>query len=166
MDQKVVCRKCQGNHLTIKCGKSQDKLIHYSSNNGGYSSNNGGYSSNNGGYSSNNGGYSSNNGESSNSGGYSSNSTQKYKKYEKSFTIKISKLPMNITKKELEELLTEWGHVKNINVVVYETTATAFINFSTLDEATYFVKALNRTNFDNNFIYAVSYTHLTLPTKA
>ena len=55
MDQKLVCRKCQGNHLTIKCGKTQDI-----------------------------------------------DSNRKYKKYEKSFTIKISKLPLDITKKELE----------------------------------------------------------------
>jgi RNA recognition motif-containing protein len=111
MDQKLVCRKCQGNHLTIKCGKPQNLTNSYE------------------------------------------DSNRKYKKYEKSFTIKISKLPLDITKKELEELLIDWGHVKNINVVVYETTSTAFVNFSTLDEATYFVKALNRTNFDNNFIF-------------
>ena len=133
MDQKLVCRKCAGNHLTIKCGKTQEnnKLeeINKSHEFNKYQDNRG--HQDNRDYQDNRG----------------------FKKYDKSFTIKITKLPLDVTKKELEELLVDWGYVKNINVVIYETTSTAFINFSTLDEATYFVKAINRTTFDNNFIY-------------
>ena len=66
--------------------------------------------------------------------------------------IKISNLPDNITVQELNNLISEWGNIGNINIKKYTYSGTsnisAYIDFYNIDEANYFVKALDNTPFD------------------
>ncbi len=66
-------------------------------------------------------------------------------------TVRISNLPDDITVEELNDLISEWGKIGRINVSAYESKS-AFIDFYYKDEAEYFVKALDRTPFDNLII--------------
>jgi hypothetical protein len=68
-------------------------------------------------------------------------------------TVRISNLPDDITVNELTELLSEWGKFGRINISAYESKS-AFIDFYYQDEAEYFVKAIDRTPFDNLIINA------------
>lgn len=66
--------------------------------------------------------------------------------------VKISNLPDNITVQELNNLISEWGNIGNINIKKYTYSGTssisAYIDFYNIDEANYFVKALDNTPFD------------------
>ena len=112
----IVCKKCKGPHLTIKCGKQKKKETSSQTKN---------------------------------------NRNQHYNK--KSFNridkskkvcVKISNLPEDITLKELNDLLQEWGSIGRINFgkSVY---VTAYVDFYLPEEADYFIRALDKTPFDN-----------------
>lgn len=62
-------------------------------------------------------------------------------------TVKISNLPDDITQTELTSLVSEWGKIGRINISAYEHKS-GFVDFYYMDEAEYFVKALDRTKFD------------------
>ncbi len=63
-------------------------------------------------------------------------------------TVRISNLPDDITVPELNELVSNWGKVGRINISTYENKS-GFIDFYYMDEAEYFVKALDKTPFDH-----------------
>lgn len=63
--------------------------------------------------------------------------------------IKISNLPTDIEVKELYNLITPWGDIGNINIKLYTDVTCSYIDFFNLDEANYFVEALNSTPFGN-----------------
>ncbi len=63
-------------------------------------------------------------------------------------TVRISNLPDDITVPELNELVSHWGKVGRINISTYENKS-GFIDFYYMDEAEYFVKALDKTPFDH-----------------
>ena len=63
--------------------------------------------------------------------------------------IKISNLPTDIEVKELYNLITPWGDIGNINIKLYTDVTCSYIDFFNLDEAKYFVEALNSTPFGN-----------------
>jgi RNA recognition motif-containing protein len=119
---KIVCRKCGGEHLTIKCGKEQVKpvpeLVSYKQ----------------------------------------EHTRPRYRhdnlKFNKTYTIKLSELPLDITEPELYELLENWGHVTKIKVMLYTESSTAYIDFSYKEEAEYFVEAIHKTPFDSYIINA------------
>ena len=123
----LVCKKCGGNHLTIKCGKNKNKSNDKNNSNDKNKSKNKKYSKDKN---------KSNNGKSTK------------EKSNKKFTIRISNLPNDITVKELNELILPWGHIGNINFGK-STYIAAYVDFFNKDEAEYFVKALDRTPFDN-----------------
>ena len=129
MNNIIVCRKCSGNHLTMKCGREPDKKIdpiineiqkpeihreEYKSKNTDYKSKNTDYN---------------------------------YKRYEK-YTVKLSELPDDITESELYRLLENWGHVSKIKIMQYSDCYIAYIDFNYKDEAEYFVSAIDSTPFD------------------
>ena len=156
---KLVCRKCQGPHLTIKCGKESVSVIEnkiseidkpltdkYSKDtNKDYKKE------------------------------FKSDDTQSYYKKdkegnEKSFKskfndksdskdfkherrplhkVKMSNLPVDMTEEELNELLYEWGHVVRMRLLNYETNSTAYIEFKDKEAADYIVEALNKTPFEH-----------------
>ena len=70
------------------------------------------------------------------------------KTYVKKYGVKISNLPNNITIRQLNELVQPWGRIGNINLGK-SSNISAYIDFFNLDEAEYFVKALDKTPFDN-----------------
>lgn len=73
--------------------------------------------------------------------------------YIKYYKVKISELPIDITEKELYDLLHEWGTVVKIIIKYYEKTASAYVTFKNENEVDYLIKGLNSTVFDHNLIY-------------
>ncbi len=117
-----VCKKCGGNHLTIKCGKEKKKNnVKNEKKNSGKNGKNGKNFKNNRNVRNNN---------------------------SKKYVIKLTNLPDDITIKELNELVLPWGHIGNINFGK-SSNIVAYIDFFNLSEAEYFVQALDKTPFDN-----------------
>jgi len=125
-EHKLVCRKCGGSHLTIKCGRLQNDKQNVSNQlpskqifeNKKY------------------------------------NFHTDIKK-NKIYGIKISNLPNNMTNEELMELTSNWGHIVRLKVLNYEETSCAYISFAFEDEAKYFVKALDKTPFEYQILNVV-----------
>jgi hypothetical protein len=122
MSSLIKCRKCGGPHVTLKCGKEKQNLDQFL--NDKYP-------------------------PIINTDYKSSNQFNKvYIDKRKISTVRISNLPDDITVDELTGLVNEWGKIGRININNYENKS-AFIDFYNIHEAEYFVKALNRTPFDN-----------------
>ena len=66
----------------------------------------------------------------------------------KTFKVKITDLPNDITDNELLELLYEWGDIAHINIKNYKDTSIAYIEFKSEVQADYFIKALDKTYFE------------------
>jgi hypothetical protein len=83
---------------------------------------------------------------------------KKYQKREfvkrKKITVKLENLPLDITLKELQCLMTGWGKIYKINFNNSSNFKIAFIEFIFLDEAEHFVKAIDRTPFDYQILNA------------
>ena len=146
----IVCKKCSGNHLTLKCGKETKPLLNMNSvkvNNMSQESNTSHGS---------NMKHGSNNikqGSNMKHNFQSSNNTNNYFEKRKDVTVKLSNLPDDITQNELEGLMEEWGSIGRINISTFENK-TGFINFHFKAEADYFIEAVDRTPFDNMIIRA------------
>ena len=74
--------------------------------------------------------------------------------YNKTHTVKLSELPLDISESELYGLLENWGHITKIRVLLYSESSTAYIEFIYQEEAEYFVKAMHKTPFDSFIISA------------
>lgn len=74
----------------------------------------------------------------------------KYRNYQnnKTYKIKITQLPNNITNDELLELLYEWGDITSINIKNYADTSIAYVIFKYEEQVDYFIKALDKTQFE------------------
>ena len=142
MSNKIICRKCGGEHLTIKCGKDaikqepepipiivpelkptvQTNTVQP---------------------------------DISNRKEYIPryNKSRNYDK-NKLFTVKLSDLPFDTTESELYELLQDWGHIVKVKVLSYNECNVAYIDFIYTEEAEYFIKAINKTPFDKFIITA------------
>jgi RNA recognition motif-containing protein len=139
MENKIVCRKCQGPHLTIKCGKEsenkvekmikeehiiQEKTIKiYKENRNHDTPPNRNYNQRN----------------------FSENNDFTRRKYGK---VKISNLPNNVSDEEMLDLLQEHGHIIRLKAVNHEENSQVYIDFRTEDMADYFVKSLDKTPFE------------------
>ena len=139
----IICKKCGGPHITIKCGK-ESKIIEpvveipkettFKKHDG-----NDNYKK------------------------YDSNKHDNYKKHDnynkydtskrKIVTIKLSNLPYDMTVQELELLVKPWGHIGRVNLNNSENKA-GFIDFNFKEESDYFIEAIDRTPFDNVIIRA------------
>jgi hypothetical protein len=171
MSSGIICRKCGGNHLTIKCNK--DKPLEVSQNNNENKQNDGEKKQYNNGEKKqyNNGEKKQyNNGEKKqydngekkqyNNGEKKqyingekkqyNNDKKNYVNYENknSGKVKMSSLPNDISKEELQELLYDWGHIKYINIKKYYDETVAYIEFRDEDQANYLIEALDNTPFD------------------
>ena len=119
---QIKCRKCGGPHFTIKCGKEIKPNNILNSIN--YDEDNTNYSKKN-------------------------SNIENNKKYnKKTYTVKISELPYDITEKELMELTYDWGNIIKIKVLNYQENSAAYIDFKYEEQANYFVKALHKTIFE------------------
>jgi hypothetical protein len=144
MENKIICRKCGGNHFTIKCGKEKTETAINETTN---------QNSNN---------ESELPGKKSN---FISNNEpiikkeykQEYRKernterrpfFKKVYRVKLAELPVDMTDQELMELTYDWGHIVKLKVLNYEDTSVAYIDFGYEEEANYFVEALDKTTFD------------------
>ena len=142
----IKCRKCDGPHFTIKCGKNNidkvsetsidkvietsidkvidkvtEKFVDY---------------------------------RSLEKSDYKSNKRENYYS-KKIYRVKLAELPKNITEEELMEMTCEWGHIVKIKVINYDDTSVSYIDFSFEDEATYFIEAIDKTPLESLLLYAV-----------
>lgn len=62
--------------------------------------------------------------------------------------VKLSNLPTDMTEEEMMELTCDWGNVIRIKVLNYEESSVAYIDFGYMDEATYFIEAIDKTPFE------------------
>jgi hypothetical protein len=130
-ENTIKCRKCGGPHFTIKCGKESKPNIFLNVNDN--IENNQIENVNNTINNTNN------------------NTRLKFdnKKYiKKTFTVKISELPNDITEREIMELTYDWGNIVKIKVLNYSENSVAYIDFKFEDQADYFIKALHKTKFE------------------
>jgi hypothetical protein len=138
MSNIVVCRKCGGNHFTMKCSENKLKtnVVEVKEDNKKSESPKSKIVTNE-----------------ENKSQIKNNVKPQYKKvihkYEKPVNIKISELPLDITENELMDLTTDWGTIVRYKVMKYQDNAVAYLEFKYEDEAEYFIKALDRTPFDN-----------------
>lgn len=129
MASLIKCRKCGGPHVTLKCGKEKQDLNTVLNN----------YDTNN------------KNNVRNNDNNYHNMKIHDMSRRidkRKIVVIKISNLPEDITVNELNELVGEWGKIGRINISTYDNT-TCYIDFYFKDEAEYFIKAIDKTPFDN-----------------
>jgi len=75
--------------------------------------------------------------------------------FKATFRVKLSNLPIDMTEEEMIELTCDWGHVVRIRVINYEESSTSYIDFGYEDEAKYFIEAIDRTPFDNLLLSAM-----------
>jgi hypothetical protein len=156
----LVCRKCSGPHLTIKCGKDKviiDKTLENKQKpeikgrktyselrelNGSKDT------------------------QKTEENTY--NQTQpvtydtiierdrtKKKFFKSTYRVKLSNLPTDMTEEEMMELTCDWGNIVRIKLLSYEESSTAYIDFGYMDEATYFVEAIDKTPFDYLILTAI-----------
>ena len=87
---------------------------------------------------------------------YKSNNKKRWNqnKEVKNFKIKIDNLPNDIHVGELNNLLKPWGKIGKINIKKYgrPPSTYAIVEFYNKDEAEYFVRALDRTGFDQQIL--------------
>ena len=71
----------------------------------------------------------------------------------------MSNLPEDITVIELDQLVSEWGSIGNINIKKYNNyhgnSTNCYIDFYNKEEADYFVEALDKTPFVNMMLSVV-----------
>ena len=136
MASLIKCRKCGGPHVTLKCGKEKQDL-NTVLNNYDIKTNDTPY-------------HNRNNSRSHDNNYHNMKIHDMSKRIDKRkiVVIKISNLPEDITVNELNELVGEWGKIGRINISAYDNT-TCYIDFYFRDEAEYFIKAIDKTPFDN-----------------
>ena len=125
----IVCRKCGGNHLSIKCGKNkvEETVLEDKQDNSllteGVLEEKQNNSSNN----------------------------QELRRQEPriSYRVKVSELPNDMTEDEMMELCNNWGYITKLRVINYEDTSVSYIDFNKEECANYFVEALHRTPFEH-----------------
>jgi hypothetical protein len=142
MDNKIVCRKCKGNHLTIKCGKEESKLdklteiipeekkIYIQKN-----------------YDRENKEFKPYDRENRENKPYD-RENKEFKPYRKFGKVKITNLPPDVTQEEMLELTYDWGMIARLTTVNHDENSNVYIDFKSEDMADYFVKALDKTPFE------------------
>ncbi len=125
----LKCRKCGGPHVTLKCGKDKQDLEAILDNKFSLPKKEEPKK------------------EDNHNHNHKHNYSEKIDK-RKIVTVRISNLPSDITVPELNNLVSEWGKIGRINLNNYDNT-TCYIDFYFKDEADYFIKAIDKTPFDN-----------------
>lgn len=162
---KITCRKCNGPHLTIKCGKEnkpsviqtsleENKNQEEKSYGKDFSRNRNDTSNNR--YDNNRSDNRNYNNRNENNRNYNRNDNNRYEnnRYDRRplHKVKMSCLPVDMTEDELLELLYEWGQVVKLRVLNYDESSTAYIEFREEEEANYLCEALHKTPFETIII--------------
>lgn len=144
----IVCRKCGGEHLTIKCGKNKETKIDEKLEDNKEKIEN-------------------NREEDKEENKIEEKDEIKIEKKKEikidkleeneirthnpriSYRVKMSELPNDITEDEMMELCNNWGYITKLKVINYEETSVAYIDFNKEECADYFVEALHRTPFEH-----------------
>jgi hypothetical protein len=137
-NSKIICRKCKGNHLTIKCGKDgantieklmeveTPKHVDTTSEKTTYKT------------------LDKTNTTDNTKSTYQTEDKpyvkREYTRDTKYGKAKMTNLPTDISEEELLELLFEWGTVKRLKVLNYKESSTAYIDFRNEEEVDYFIK--------------------------
>jgi RNA recognition motif-containing protein len=154
-ESKIVCRKCQGPHLTIKCGKEKENKVeekikiqidekpkrdfkdrdHHRDKDQPYHRD------------------------------HHQSRDQAYPrrdfKSSKHGKVKLSNLPNDILEDDLYELLKDWGQVYKLNLVSRDNysgqggttrSTAAYIEFRAEEQADYFLKAFDNTACNNQIL--------------
>ena len=137
----IVCRKCGGDHLTIKCGKTKDekpveeKPVEKQEDK----------------IENNNQEKLEDNKEKLEETKEKLENNKEIRRYDPkvSYRVKISELPNDVTEDEMMELCNNWGYITKLKVINYEDTSVAYIDFNKEECADYFVEALHRTPFEH-----------------
>ena len=141
-ENKILCRKCGGPHFTIKCGKekkleekkveidTKPQYIESKSNSENFHRNK----------------------DHSDRENFQRGENKKY--FKKTYRVKLSELPIDMTEEEMKILITDWGHIVRVKIIVYPENATAYIDFGYEDEAEYFIEAIDKTCLEYKIISA------------
>jgi hypothetical protein len=157
----IICRKCGGDHLTIKCGKNTEKPVEkpveISTNKSDYKSTNNNKSD-----------YKfTNNNKSEYKSDYKSDKTtnnirnkivRKVNKptYEK-YSVCITNLPDDIELINIQYMMMDWGKIGNINMRYSEDKGKmCYVDFYNKEHKDYFIKALDKTPVGSNIINILS----------
>jgi hypothetical protein len=137
----IVCRKCGGNHLTIKCGSEQKKEIKKEviENKQKYQNDKDNY-------------------KSKSSNNFRNKTVRKVNKpsYEK-YSVLISNLPDDLELINLQYMMMDWGKIGNINLKYSQDKGKiCYIDFYNKDHKDYFIKALDKTPVGYNIINITS----------
>ena len=172
--KKIICRKCGGNHFTVKCGKEtnpvNDNVKPY--NNDKVNDNVKPYNNdkvNDKPHNDNLKPYNNVkldndkvNNKPVNNKPFNKSAFKPYKEhnkpkpeYKQKYKVQMSNLPDDITEEELMELTSDWGNICRIKVVKHTENNYAYVDFLYQDQAEYFVKALDKTPFDNLYLSVI-----------
>lgn len=75
--------------------------------------------------------------------------------FKKTHRVKLSNLPNDITEEEMMELTCDWGHIVRMKVLSYNDSCVVYIDFGYIDEANYFIEAIDKTPFEYLILSAV-----------
>ena len=155
---KIICRKCKGNHLTIKCGKTGASSIEVSTvvdNSVGFKKEDEGerkpYFKKEG-TDGERKPYFKKEGTDGERKPYVKKEGDDYSYKRNVNKVKIGSLPIDMTEEELNELLYDWGTVKHLRLLSYPDMSVAYVEFRNADEIDYLIKALDKTPFDFRII--------------
>ena len=70
------------------------------------------------------------------------------KHFKTTYRVKLANLPLDMTEEEMMHMTCDWGHIVRLKVLNYEDTSVAYIDFGYEDEAQYFIEAIDRTPFE------------------
>ena len=143
-ESKIVCRKCQGPHLTIKCGKEKENKVEEKIK------------------------IQIDEKPREPRRDFKDRDKDQHQSYprrdfksSKHGKVKLSNLPNNILEDDLYELLKDWGQVYKLNLVSRDNysgqggttrSTAAYIEFRAEEQADYFLKAFDNTACNNQIL--------------
>jgi len=152
---KIKCRKCGGNHLTIKCPENKTivDLKNISDKNNSGKSNTTSARNN----------ISARSNISNISNISNKNDININDKNDIKYKVKISNLPSNISNAEIFQFIKDWGIGVRVNVKNFDNNSYAIVDFRYQDEQEYFIRAMDSTPFDNVMLSVVALDNIKQP---
>lgn len=132
----IICRKCGGDHLTIKCGKNTEKPVEKPVEISPNKSNKSDYKSD------------------KTTNNIRNKTVRKVNKptYEK-YSVCITNLPDDIELINMQYMMMDWGKIGNINMKYSEDKGKmCYVDFYNVEHRDYFIKALDKTPVGSNII--------------
>ena len=134
----IVCRKCGGPHLTIKCGKesnSDKKILEVTPDKSTDKSTEIKVRDHKKVYTE-----------------FPSDDQRVHREkkpyFKTTYRVKLAGLPEDIDEEEMMHMTCDWGHIVRLRVLNYEENSVAYIDFGHEEEADYFVEAIDKTPFE------------------